>query len=79
MRMDKLSHKLENIEINKNNVVASVTQTGEPCAICDTIGHATILCPSLPVVKDLLSNAEQGDVNSINNFPRNHPLSGGYQ
>ena len=52
----------------------------EMCVICDTNGHITSACPTLPTIKDLLQDEEKSSINALNPPPKqyNSPYSNTY-
>lgn len=80
-----LTRKLEKLELTQAKEVAVVAKVDEMCHICDTLGHSTNECPTIPAFKEVLHGTiEQVDVNALNQAqnqarqPVNFPLSATY-
>ncbi|XP_057483886.1 uncharacterized protein LOC130770422 [Actinidia eriantha] len=66
LKIAQLTRKLESLDVKKVNEVRTQPIVEELCVICDTNGHSTSACPTLPAVKDLLQGGEQSSVNALN-------------
>ncbi|XP_057506563.1 uncharacterized protein LOC130789773 [Actinidia eriantha] len=66
LKIAQLTRKLESLDVKKVNEVRTQPIVEEMCVICDTNGHSTSACPTLPAVKDLLQGGEQSSVNALN-------------
>ena len=58
LKIAQLTRKLETLDVKRVNEVRTQPIVEEMCVICDTNGHSTSACPTLPVVKDLLQGGE---------------------
>ena len=79
LKVAQLTKQLEKLQTEKSTPVASVAWSDELCCLCDIIGHAPNQYSCFAAFQDLTAEHEHvADVNSMNNFSTNAPLSGGY-
>ena len=51
-RLASLARKVESLEIRKVHVISE--QQKESCVVCESKGHRTIECPTIPAFKEML-------------------------
>lgn len=65
-RIAQLVQKLDKLELKGAQEVKVVRQFEEAYFICETLGHSTDACPTIPALKNHSNQSAPRDINAIN-------------
>ncbi|XP_058208211.1 uncharacterized protein LOC131321225 [Rhododendron vialii] len=72
-RMEQLAQKLEKLKLKRVKEVKALRAVEEMCAICETSGHSTVNCLSIPTLRHHYSNLNL-PIEEIEGGPSQAPL-----